>query len=157
MFSGFWADHQSKKWVKIHLLIGDVRPLVEGYVELSYTENNGMVFGILNERASSIKNRVLIGANLFCMVLFLYLIWKLRALRFLVHLPFFMILAGAAGNVIDRIRFGRVVDFIHIHWQGKLNWPYLFNVADILLCIGGLLLIVVTLVGKEDIREELSA
>ena len=50
-----------------------------------------------------------------------------------------LIIAGALGNVIDRLRFGYVVDFVDVHW-GTMHWPA-FNVADSSICIGAALLI----------------
>ena len=56
-------------------------------------------------------------------------------------LPYLIILGGAVGNLIDRIRYGYVVDFIYFHIRDRFSWP-IFNVADILLSVGvGLLLI----------------
>jgi len=156
MFAGFCADFHTKRWVR-NSFSKDEAVLIEGYAEIAYSENRGMVFGLLNRSNSALRNRLLIGANLISMGLFIYLIWKLRFLQFMVHLPFFMILSGAAGNVIDRIRFGHVVDFIHIHWQDKLNWPYLFNVADIIICTGGFILILVMVFRKNIITKEIKA
>lgn len=63
-----------------------------------------------------------------------------------VAMPYALILAGAVGNVIDRIRFGHVVDFVDVHWQG---WHFpAFNVADSAISIGAAILILGLVLGK---------
>ncbi|MFA7541086.1 MAG: signal peptidase II, partial [Lysobacterales bacterium] len=56
-----------------------------------------------------------------------------------IAIPYALILSGAIGNVIDRLRFGHVVDFIDVHWQGW-HWPA-FNIADSAICVGAVMLI----------------
>jgi signal peptidase II len=77
-------------------------------------------------------------------------IWLRRTPRqhIRVALPYALILAGALGNVIDRIRFGHVVDFIDVHWQG---WHFpAFNIADSAISIGAVLLITSLLFAKTE-------
>ena len=56
-----------------------------------------------------------------------------------IAMPYALILSGALGNAIDRLRFGHVVDFIDVHWQGW-HWPA-FNIADSAICVGAVMLI----------------
>ncbi len=152
LISGCNTDLYTKKLAGDALQEDEIFPIIEGFIELSYTENDGMVFGLLSERASDAKHYILTGLTLIGILYVLYLIWRLRELSFMYHFPFFVILSGALANLIDRIRFGRVVDFIHIHWKDTLDWPFLFNVADALICFGGALLLLL-LIFKKDVLE----
>ena len=66
-----------------------------------------------------------------------------------------MILSGAFGNLIDRIRLGYVIDFIHIHWKDAVEWPFLFNVADVLIVIGEILLLGLFIFKRDVLRSVL--
>ena len=139
---GFTADYCTKQWAVNTIKDNQTISLVNGFVEISYTENRGMVFGMLNEKASLLKHYILTGLTLISILFIINIIWHIRGLPFFYHLPFFIILSGAFGNLIDRIKVGHVVDFIHIHFRDLINWPFLFNVADIFICIGSILLLV---------------
>jgi len=69
-----------------------------------------------------------------------WILWRIeRGTSRLLLASYALILAGAVGNLIDRLRYGHVVDFIHLHWQG---WYYpAFNVADSAITIGAVLLV----------------
>jgi len=150
LLTGFAADYFTKQWAVNTIKDRRMKTIVNGFVEISYTENRGMVFGVLNEKASLPKHYILTGLTLISILLIIYIIWRIRRMPFLYHLPFFIILAGAFGNLIDKIKVGHVVDFIHIHFRNILNWPFLFNVADIWICIGGVLLIILILFSPRD-------
>jgi signal peptidase II len=72
-----------------------------------------------------------------------YLWWRLPENQGLAALGYSLIMAGAVGNLVDRVRFGEVVDFLDFHWRGY-HWPA-FNVADSLLCLGAGVLVWVIL------------
>ena len=66
--------------------------------------------------------------------------WRVPAAQTMTHVALALILGGAVGNLVDRLRLGYVVDFVDVHWRGW-HWPA-FNVADSAICIGvGLLLL----------------
>ena len=127
--------------------------VVDGFVEFAYTENRGMVFGIMSEHKSDIKHYVLTTTTIIAIGFMIFIVWRMRNMSFIYLFPFFLILSGAFGNLIDRLRFGRVVDFIHIFWHNALDWPFLFNLADAWICIGGVLLAILMLF-KKDIMEQ---
>ena len=129
--------------------------IIDGYIEFTYVENRGAVFGLFNNQESNYKHYILSGFTFLSILFMIFVIWRLRELSFFYHLPFFIILAGASGNLIDRIRFGRVVDFIHIHWKDIVDWPFLFNIADVLIIIGGILLLIILILKKEALENRL--
>jgi signal peptidase II len=73
-------------------------------------------------------------------------IWMLRARHVWVVVALGMIVGGAAGNVIDRLRFGAVTDFLDFHW-GELHWPA-FNLADSAITVGVVILLADALIGR---------
>jgi signal peptidase II len=109
-------------------------PVVDGLFNLTYIRNTGAAFGIFAGSAPAFRLSFLI---LFSLVAIGFVIVMLRRLRdehtgLIVALSF--ILGGAIGNLIDRIAYGEVIDFLDLYW-GRYHWPA-FNVADSFISIG---------------------
>jgi signal peptidase II len=141
MIGGCSADYQSKIWAKDHLKNKPAITIVKNFVDLGFTENRGMIFGILNgkmPRFGGIVTMVFRLAVLFVLMLF---IWTSRRKPFLFLLPFLLFCVGALGNLIDPFIYGYVIDFIHIQAGNVLNWPFYFNLADAFITIGLFLLL----------------
>ncbi|MFP4648122.1 MAG: signal peptidase II [Halorhodospira sp.] len=128
-----WAESALHAYDSVELL--PVLSLTLGY-------NTGAAFSLLGEAAGWqrwVLAAVALGVSL-------YLIYWLRQLGTgypRLSLGLALILAGALGNLIDRLRLGYVVDFIHLHYAG-FHWP-LFNVADIGITLGAALVIAIFL------------
>lgn len=114
--------------------------LVEGYLELSYAENCGAAFGLLNNAPDALR-RGLFGVAAIAAAFILF--WMFFQGRggpwFAYSVP--LIVSGAVGNFVDRIRLGYVVDFIRFHIQSSWEYPT-FNVADITITVGVVMLII---------------
>lgn len=126
------ADQASKAWVTngLHLPdLGSIRLLP--VLNLTWVENRGITFGLLNGVGS--LGPVLLTLVAFSVVVALAL-WLWRAERVLVAVALGAVAGGAMGNIIDRLRLGYVVDFIHAHAWGW-SW-YVFNVADAAIVCG---------------------
>jgi lipoprotein signal peptidase len=127
------ADQASKWWVLNGLdlpAIGSIALLP--WLNLTMVWNPGVTFGLLKASGSGWSAPLLgIGALVVVGVL---AVWLARAERVLVAVAIGAIGGGAIGNVIDRLRFGAVVDFIHAHAWGW-SW-YVFNVADSAIVCG---------------------
>ena len=123
-------------------------PLVSGYLDLRYTENEAIAFSFLDSVPKSLKRPLFASLQLFSSLLVCILLVLWRKKPFWSLLPFVLILSGALGNAFDRVRFGYVVDFIHFHIQDRFSWP-VFNVADILISVGIGLLILQILLQKQ--------
>jgi signal peptidase II len=130
------ADQLTKHLVLRHLVMG--QPVeVTPFFDLVLVWNQGVSFGLLNGAGGS-SPWWLIG--LAGAIAALLIAWLWREPRALPQAALWLVLAGALGNVADRLRFGAVVDFLDFH-LGGLHWPA-FNVADSAIVIGaGLLLI----------------
>ncbi len=150
---GFVADFVSKQWVLQHVKGNSPVVIFKNYLEFSYVENRGMVFGFFNEQSASLKHVALTVLTLVAISVIVYMVWRLRALPFFYHLPFFLVLGGALGNLVDRLRYGHVVDFIHMHWREVIDYPWHYNVADALIVIGMILLFVIVLF-RNDVLEQ---
>ena len=128
---------QASKWAVLHLLeLPAVRniPLLrlgQGGVDFSMVWNQGVTFGLL--WAEGLWASLALAAAAAAIAVFL-LRWMARAETGWVAAALGCVIGGAIGNVIDRLRFGAVVDFIDCHWAGW-HW-YVFNVADAAI-VGG--------------------
>lgn len=114
--------------------------LIDDYLELRYAENCGAAFGVLNHSPSWVRLLLFAPAATAAVLGLLWLYWSGYGGRlFALSVP--LIASGALGNLVDRFRFGFVVDFIRFHLKDGFAWPT-FNVADITITVGvGLLLI----------------
>jgi signal peptidase II len=130
------ADQASKWWVLNGLDLPELRQVVLlPVLNLTMVWNRGVTFGLLNGLGN--WGHVLLAGIALAVVVALGF-WLRRAESRLVAVAIGSIAGGAIGNVIDRVRFGAVVDFIHAHvatpW-GDYSW-YVFNVADAAIVCG---------------------
>jgi signal peptidase II len=110
--------------------LGD-REMITSFFNLALTYNRGISFGLFNGGAG--LNAVLFSLAAATIVAVL-VYWLSRASSPFLAVAIGLIIGGAVGNVIDRIRLGAVVDFLDFH-VGALHWPA-FNLADSAICIG---------------------
>jgi signal peptidase II len=142
------ADQLSKWWVLNVLDLPELRQVVLlPVLNLTMVWNHGVTFGLLNGLGDW-GHIVLAGVALAVVVALGF--WLRRAESRTMALAIGSIAGGAVGNVIDRVRFGGVIDFIHAHvgtpW-GDLSW-YVFNVADAAIVCGVGALILESLISK---------
>lgn len=124
------------------------RTVVGGLFDLTYVRNSGAAFGLFASVDSSIKAIML---NSVAVLVFIVVsAYALRSSHKSVRLQvgFSLILGGAIGNLLDRVRFGYVVDFLDFSISGH-HWPA-FNVADSAICIGVGLLFLDMLRSEEE-------
>ena len=129
---------QITKWLMLDFLDLEVNPIVvTSFFNLVLVWNRGVSFGMFNE-AGAAGPWILTAVALLVVLGLLY--WLRQAEGWYMVVGLGLVIGGALGNVIDRIRYGAVVDFLDFHIAGY-HWPA-FNVADSAICIGaGLLLI----------------
>ena len=128
-------DQLSKWWVQAELTLNEPVRIVGDNVRLLYIHNEGAAFGISVGEHSPKLFLVLASA---ASILVLYLLIVTPAAHRLQRFALGLILGGAVGNIIDRLRLGQVVDFIQVGVGGHY-WP-IFNVADSAVTIGAVLL-----------------
>lgn len=125
-------DQLSKLWINAN------RPQIEllpGFLDLVYVENTGAIFGFFHSHTE-----VFIALGIAGVTAILVFLRYFPPVTTMGVVSFALILSGAVGNLIDRIRFGYVIDFVNIHVQELFYWPA-FNVADTALTVGILALI----------------
>lgn len=140
---------QVAKWLsKSYLQPSSIYGVINGILSFTYVENRGAAFGMMKG-----WKYALIGVTLVTIAYLLYLYIKRvrKGSSKLLKVSFNLIIAGALGNLIDRIFRGYVIDFIQCDF---IDFP-VFNVADICICIGvGLLFIYLIFIYKEPDKKE---
>ena len=129
---------QASKWLMMSWLSLYETVAVMPYFNLTMAHNEGAAFSFLAQ-AGGWQRWFFIGLALIISVLLLVWLAKLKPTEKLEAISLSLILGGAIGNVIDRISYGYVVDFIDLY-IGQNHWP-VFNIADSAICIGAILLI----------------
>jgi signal peptidase II len=129
---------QASKWVMLEHVLNPPRVIeVTPFFNLVYAWNLGVSFGLFDEVGAA--NRWVLPLVAMAVAAFLAW-WLLRSRHWVLSLGLGLIIGGAIGNVIDRIRFGAVFDFLDLHAAGW-HWPA-FNLADSAITVGVVLLIV---------------
>lgn len=136
-----FGDQFSKFAVKYFFQKGQPNNIIGDVIRLTYIENPGMAFGI----DFGGQPFFTIFASLATVVIFVYIV-RAREENIFLRMALALILGGAIGNLIDRILYGKVVDFIDIG-AGGTRWP-VFNLADSAVTIGMIMLITMSLFYK---------
>ena len=108
--------------------------VIPGLFNLTHVHNPGGAFGFLAQSDSPWRHWIFLGAVIFAMVLILYFYHQTPGTHQYLRFGLALIFGGAAGNLIDRLRLGEVVDFLDFY-VAHLHWPT-FNVADSAVTIG---------------------
>lgn len=139
LFAGVALDLKTKDMVNTQLKERSI-PVIENYLNFTYVENHAIAFGMFKKLDRKYRMPIIFLLPFLTTLFGFYLIWKLKDVKFSILLPLFLIIAGAYGNIIDRAMNGYVTDFLHVHYFHKYNF-YVFNVADMLVNIGVILLL----------------
>ena len=141
------ADQITKLMVLDHFHLHETLPLIDGLLNLTLAFNEGAAFSFLSDAGG--WQRWFFTA-LAIVVTTILVVWLKRTERrdWRTALPLALVVGGAIGNVIDRIRLGHVVDFIDVHY-GSWAWPA-FNVADSAISVGAVLLLALGLFGSKS-------
>ena len=113
--------------------------VIPGFFDLTHIYNTGGAFGFLAGKSSLFRHLFFLTASVIAMGMIVYLYLKMPRDYLFLRGGLTMILGGAMGNVIDRIRLGKVVDFIDLHVH-DLHWPA-FNIADSAITVGILIFV----------------
>ena len=133
------ADQITKLAVQKYMSLYESFEVIKGCFNITYILNRGAAFGILSNLSPSIRKPFFIIISLTALGLIIYLLSETNKKNRLLRISYGMILAGASGNLIDRIFMGEVRDFLDFYWK-SYHWPA-FNIADSSICIGTVILI----------------
>lgn len=126
-------DQIVKLLVRWNLVLYQPVEVIPGFFNLTYLRNRGGAFGLFSD-APDFMMAVFIGGSLLATGMIVYIYSRVKPGQYGVSAALIMILGGAAGNLIDRVFFGQVVDFLDFY-VGTMHWPA-FNVADSFITVG---------------------
>ncbi len=148
-------DQVTKYWILKNIPLQRALPVWEGYFDLVHFRNRGVAFSLFDGMQAAGHQWFFYAVTLVAAGALFGLYRKTAELDRKTQIPLALILGGALGNLIDRLRLGEVVDFLYFHWQNRiadfellgrhfrfpLAWPA-FNVADSAITCGALYLAV---------------
>ncbi len=127
-------DQCSKLIVDRSMPLHHTIPIIDGLFNLTYVRNTGAAFGIFAGSHQAFRLPFLIGVSVLAIGFILVMLMRLRASATGLITALALILGGAIGNLIDRLAYGEVIDFLDVYWS-EHHWPA-FNVADSCITIG---------------------
>ena len=128
-------DQVTKYMVSIRMEEGDEFDVIRNLFAISYTKNPGIAFGMLN---NGDVRWMLVAVSVIAVLVVGYYILRTPPSKKLLLCSLALLAAGICGNLIDRVRIGRVIDFILLHYK-SYQWP-VFNIADTAITIGAALM-----------------
>jgi signal peptidase II len=127
-------DQWTKSMVVQKLPLYQRVKVIQGFFNLTHVRNTGGAFGILGGEKGGLGSILFVVVSLIAIGAIVFLFLKIKENEKTLALSFSLILSGAIGNLIDRLRYGEVVDFLDFYLS-TTHWPA-FNVADSAICIG---------------------
>jgi signal peptidase II len=131
-------DQITKVYIDTHMTLHESHPVIEGIFSITYVRNPGAAFGFLADASPFVRAFFLIGVSIFAAGLIVYYIVKMKTEDILLTYGMSLIMGGAVGNLIDRVRLGEVIDFLDVYIS-TYHWPA-FNVADSAVSAGAVIL-----------------
>ena len=150
---GLPLDLLTKEWVTRNLSYSDRIPVVEGFFYLTHVRNPGAAFGMFASSPAVLRLTFFIGVTLIAIGLIFSFLRKLAPGDRFAALSLGLILSGAVGNLLDRVRYGEVVDFLHFILPGGYIWPD-FNFADSLIVVGVIFLVLELFAVEGETRDD---
>ena len=128
------ADQITKGIILERLELYQAIPVVPGFFNITHIQNPGGAFGFLAQQSPVVRGLIFLLMSFLAVCLIFWFYRKTPSTHRFLAIGFALIFGGAIGNLIDRLRFGRVVDFLDFY-VGAWHWPA-FNVADSAISIG---------------------
>jgi signal peptidase II len=150
----FLSDQIVKWIIQTKMAIGDVISVIPGYFDIVHVTNKGAAFGMFAGSSESFRNPFFYIVSIVAVVIIVGVVIRLGSYERLMAVVFSLILGGIFGNILDRIRFGQVTDFLSVHlgnrvadftllghhFNFRLEWPA-FNIADSAISVAMILLV----------------
>jgi signal peptidase II len=133
------SDQLTKWLVRRSLDLHEYREVLAGFLSLSHVRNQGAAFGILSDAELPYQAALFVSLSLTALGALVLYARNLPVAATVPQVALALIMGGAVGNLIDRVAFGYVTDFIHVYWK-QYSWPD-FNVADSAISTGVCLLL----------------
>lgn len=147
-FSVLVLDQISKHVIAQYLIEGQSISIIPGLFDLTLVRNRGAAFGMFHSLPDRLRRITITFVTVVALGVVMRLMLRETKNDQLARVALVGILAGAVGNIIDRVRFDSVVDFIDVYWK-SYHWPA-FNVADSMISVGVVILMVRFLLGGHN-------
>jgi signal peptidase II len=132
-------DQWTKAWILARFAYGEEQTIIPGFFNLTHVRNPGGAFSFLATLPDSFRQVFFLGTGLLAIVLLLVFLRRIDGRDRIAATAIGGVLGGAIGNLLDRVRYGEVVDFLDFRLIGGYVWPT-FNMADCWIVIGVALL-----------------
>jgi signal peptidase II len=131
-----WTKYSVQKGLPLHHAV----PVIKGFFNLTHVRNPGGAFGIFGGEKRGVGSLLFVIVSLNAIGVILFFFFKAKDDEKILSLAFSLVLSGAIGNLIDRFRYGEVIDFLDFQIS-SFHWPA-FNIADSAITVGiGLILL----------------
>jgi signal peptidase II len=143
------VDQLSKQHIMQTMRLHESIPIVPNLFSFTYIRNPGAAFGLLAGSSDAFRMVFFGITSIFALVLLGTILYRMPEREWMGRLSVSAILGGAVGNLIDRLRFGEVIDFLDVYIE-SYHWPA-FNVADSAITVGVIFLIIHFMFEKQDV------
>ncbi|ULA63731.1 MAG: Lipoprotein signal peptidase [Nitrospira sp.] len=143
------TDQLSKLHIVQTMRLHESIPIIPNLFSFTYIRNPGAAFGLLAESSNAFRMVFFGLTSIFALVLLGTILYRMPEREWMGRLSVSAILGGAVGNLIDRMRFGEVIDFLDVY-VGNYHWPA-FNIADSAITVGVIFLIIHFMFEKPDV------
>lgn len=135
-------DQATKIWILNHYSLHESFTVIKGFFSITYVRNPGAAFGLLNTAPPNFRIPFFIAIPIIALVAILFVLKRVDDDDHFLSTALSLVIGGAIGNLIDRIAYNYVVDFLLFYWkEGGPEFPA-FNVADTAISVGvGLLIL----------------
>ena len=132
-------DIITKAYIDSYMSLHESVVVIGGFLNITYVRNPGAAFSFLASASPGFRSVFFLAVTVLAIILVLYYIVKSKTEEPFMIFALSLILSGALGNFIDRVRLGEVIDFIDVH-LGAYHWPA-FNVADSAITVGAFIML----------------
>lgn len=143
-------DQWTKNIVIRKFQLGESISVIADFFSLTYVQNTGAAFGILAQAHPAFRIPFFIVVPVAALLVISYLFHKLADNDWKMSAALSLVIGGAIGNLIDRVRVGYVIDFLDFHYNYRYHFPA-FNIADSAICVGVGFLVYDVLFGEEHV------
>lgn len=143
------TDQLSKLHIIQTMRLHESIPIIPNLFSLTYIRNPGAAFGLLAGSSNAFRMVFFGLTSIFALVLLGTILYRMPEREWMGRLSVSAILGGAIGNLIDRLRFGEVIDFLDVYID-NYHWPA-FNVADSAITVGVIFLIIHFMFEKQEV------
>jgi signal peptidase II len=134
-------DQAAKAVISRTIELYESRTVIPGFFNITRIHNRGAIFGAFNQSNNTAVFIALTAASLLALGLVVFYFFKTPSSDRLVKMALSLIMAGALGNLFDRLIRGFVIDFLDVYVRNS-HWPF-FNVADSCISVGAVLMLVI--------------